>query len=222
PDYGAMAVYFGNDATYHALQSRFREYRRMAETMQGAAGPVAPTTPIRNRNGAATTPRSGRGRVTKSVSAKKTSHNGKLNPETPTKKGGVKKESNADDPIVLDDDSDVFVVKSEDRENAQNTTTSETLKPEPVIEMMDMFTTEQDREVQNLQGATIAQSENTESQRQYQPQQPQHQFQHQLPHQPQHQLQLQPLATSGQESSVLPLHGMTFDNDDQGYDEIII
>ncbi|KMU73892.1 hypothetical protein CISG_03870 [Coccidioides immitis RMSCC 3703] len=57
PDYRAMAVYFGQGATYDSLQHRFREYRRMAESM-------TERTPRRNNNcragGVPSTPRTAR------------------------------------------------------------------------------------------------------------------------------------------------------------------
>ncbi|QVM11842.1 hypothetical protein D8B26_006486 [Coccidioides posadasii str. Silveira] len=112
PDYRAMAVYFGQGATYDSLQHRFREYRRMAESMTERtprrnnncrAGGV-PSTPRTARAPNTATPRTNsRGGVAKPGSAGK----GVKSPYTaPSKTQMIGKGASIEHSILLDDDDD--------------------------------------------------------------------------------------------------------------------
>ncbi|KAK2805111.1 hypothetical protein FQN50_006356 [Emmonsiellopsis sp. PD_5] len=98
PDYKAIAQYFGQGATYHSIEGRFRSYRKLAEKMKDE-GPVTISTPPRRTNA---TP--GSSRVSKSGSVKKTTRN---DPTTPSRLGKGKRA--AMEAIILDDDSDTPV-----------------------------------------------------------------------------------------------------------------
>ena len=111
PNYSAMAVYFGQGATYDTMQGRFRTYRRMSEDMR-AASPQgkATSTPSRSKKGStSTTPRKSKGGVTKSP---KKSRASRAMTETPTKKGKGVNANLIRDIIELDDD-EIITVKDE-------------------------------------------------------------------------------------------------------------
>ncbi|EEP79288.1 predicted protein [Uncinocarpus reesii 1704] len=111
PDYRAMAVYFGQGATYDSIQYRFREYRKMAEAMTEGSptssrrGPNTPRTPRTTTSTTTTTPRTNtRGGVAKPAA--------KATPKTPSKHATPSKMrggASAGDSIILDDDDDLFV-----------------------------------------------------------------------------------------------------------------
>ncbi|EGD92683.1 hypothetical protein TESG_00255 [Trichophyton tonsurans CBS 112818] len=142
PDYSTMAVYFGQGATYDAIHGQFRRFRQDANKMRGSASGTVPSTPSRRRNAASSTPRSGRGAITKSASAKKSNYNNS-NMETPTKKRELKMDSNKDDPIILDDDEEDVttpLVKHEMSEvKHENPVIKEEAKAGEVISMTDIF-----------------------------------------------------------------------------------
>ncbi|OAL69412.1 hypothetical protein A7D00_6531 [Trichophyton violaceum] len=142
PDYRKMAVYFGQGATYDSINGQFRRFRQDANKMRGSESGTVPSTPSRRRNVASSTPRSGRGAITKSGSAKKPNYSNS-NIETPTKKRESKMDSNKDDPIILDDDEESVttpLVKHEMSEvKHENPVIKEEAKAGEVISMTDMF-----------------------------------------------------------------------------------
>lgn len=115
-----MAVYFGQGATYDSMHGRFREYRRMADTMQGATGGPVTTPTSRRTRTAPSTPRS-RGGITKSSSSKKKQTEKRYLPShyNTTSRKGVKTENPTPETIILDDndedeDDDLLYLKNED------------------------------------------------------------------------------------------------------------
>ncbi|EEH17269.1 hypothetical protein PABG_07356 [Paracoccidioides brasiliensis Pb03] len=97
PDYKTMAVYFGQGATYDSMQGRFREYRRIAESMR-QENPGS-KTPLRRTPGS--------GRVSKSTSSAK--HNQMQTPITPSKSGKGKRGYGISDAILIEEESDCFI-----------------------------------------------------------------------------------------------------------------
>lgn len=163
PDYGTMATYFGQGASYDSLQNQFRKYRRMADTMKGSTEQAAPFTPNRRRNGGVpTTPRSGR--VTKSTSAKKSTNFMKASLETPTKAGIVTKKNNIDDPIILDDDEDEDIPTIKHENSNMTTAVKEEIKPESVVHMADMFSALAHHGVETPKREPTAHTEDSETQ----------------------------------------------------------
>ncbi|PGH33823.1 hypothetical protein GX50_03392 [[Emmonsia] crescens] len=100
PDYTTMAVHFGQGATYDSMQGRFREYRKIAQSMrQDNPGLATSRTPVRHTPGS--------GRVSKPSS---TAKNRRMQtPLTPTKSGKVKAENSIFDAILIDEGSDCFI-----------------------------------------------------------------------------------------------------------------
>ncbi|EEH02877.1 conserved hypothetical protein [Histoplasma capsulatum G186AR] len=105
PDYKTMAVHFGQGATYDSMQGRFREYRKIAQSMrQDNQEPANSRTPIRRTTSG--------GRISKPSSAAKS---GRMQtPLTPTKLGKVKTENGFANPILINEGLDYFVKSNSD------------------------------------------------------------------------------------------------------------
>jgi hypothetical protein len=99
PDYRKIAEMFGNGATYHSIEGRFREYRSIAANMRANASPDG------RKFGNPATPRSGKSSAVKSASKKRPGKD-MSDFDTPSKKGKVKYERVPEEIIVLDDDED--------------------------------------------------------------------------------------------------------------------
>lgn len=150
-----MAVFFGQGASYDSMQGRFREYRRTAESMKGNTSSSVGSTPSR-RNRNPTTPRSARGRVTKTTpsKSKQSIHRGLDSiVTTPTKMENnniIKMESSVPETILLDDDDDdddLQFLKEEGNGNRppvlsfgnrDNGVGTATIKSEPVARMVEV------------------------------------------------------------------------------------
>ncbi|KAF7586560.1 hypothetical protein BBP40_008659 [Aspergillus hancockii] len=122
PDYYAMALMFGQGATYDSIEARFRRYRKIADELKDEArskGTEIPKYAGRSPGSSASTPRTPRGPrsgITKRVLA--SSGNGKKDPgqaQTPTKKKG-KRGMSLMDAISVDDGTteEESMIKPED------------------------------------------------------------------------------------------------------------
>lgn len=87
-----MAVYFGQGATYDAIEGRFRRFRKMAEEIKAEAAGRGITSLPRGRNSGPRTPRTPGAGVSKSSSGRSTARGRNKGlaavVDTPTKKGG--------------------------------------------------------------------------------------------------------------------------------------
>ncbi|OAX84064.1 hypothetical protein ACJ72_01568 [Emergomyces africanus] len=135
PDYASMAVHFGQGATYHSMQYRFREYRRIADSMrQETPGSSIAGTPVRRTAGS--------GRVSKpnpTVTGRRTQ-----TPSTPTKCGKVKLENGILDDLLIGEGSDYFAKPEYGggilfaEASVKGTSTPEAKKGTPLVVMGEM------------------------------------------------------------------------------------
>lgn len=92
-DYQAMATYFGQGATYDAIEGRFRRYRKMAEDLKTEARDRGIVHVPRGRGSGVTTPRTprtGRG-ITKNTSSSKSKKDAnRSNLTSPSRRGAAR------------------------------------------------------------------------------------------------------------------------------------
>ncbi|PGH17703.1 hypothetical protein AJ80_04711 [Polytolypa hystricis UAMH7299] len=124
PNYKAMAIYFGQGATYDSMQGRFRGYRKVADTMR-EEHPNVDTTMTPRRSTSTTTgtsmgtgtrtPSSSRvrnGRVTKPSTTKAANSARKTGADTPSKTGRGGRGNSVLDSIMVDDEKVSFFANS--------------------------------------------------------------------------------------------------------------
>ncbi|KAF9886626.1 hypothetical protein FE257_011266 [Aspergillus nanangensis] len=115
-DYKAMAVMFGQEATYDAIEGRFRRYRKMAEDLKAEASSQGVTDLSRGRGSNSTgstprTPRGPRGGITKPGSSGRSRKSQASQNMTSPSKRGKRSGMSVMDAISLDDNdngSDVY------------------------------------------------------------------------------------------------------------------
>lgn len=114
-DYNAIAAMYGRSATYDAVESRFRKFRKIADELRAEASKNGVTVPPRGRNGASgpSTPRTPRARGPRNGVTKSSGSSGRSTAKldakllgTPTKIGGRTLGQTMLDAIAVDTDSE--------------------------------------------------------------------------------------------------------------------
>ncbi|PLB45244.1 hypothetical protein P170DRAFT_277704 [Aspergillus steynii IBT 23096] len=128
-DYQGMATYFGQGATYDAIEGRFRRYRKMADELKTEALERGITQVPRGRGSAVSTPRTprtGRGITKNTPSTRSRKDTNLSNLTSPTRRGAARsanRGTSSMDAICLDGDtSDDENKKADIKKDATNGT----------------------------------------------------------------------------------------------------